>query len=132
LEEGDGHEEEEINPYEFTVEVTKHDKRQIEMALNFTHPGQISAGNNKDILSVKVLEFTLFKSASSFKPIDESSFEKGNTGGKDMIYKAVPSIITDKKQAVMLAESADFAEKLMNWMNSGNFIVSLILGGSMQ
>ena len=53
-------------------------------------------------------------------------------GGVPKIGGALPPIIADKKQATNIEDNAAHASKVMDMFNSGNFLLMLILGGSMQ
>lgn len=70
----------------------------------------------------------LFKSAESGSGIDVSTFESGSPE----ISSSLPAMISDVGQIESLNESTDFIGKLTNFVSGGNFVVSLILGGSLQ
>jgi len=53
-------------------------------------------------------------------------------GGEPRIIKRLPGIVTDDRQADAVAGSTDQAGASVNMMTTGNFFVSLLLGGSME
>jgi len=94
--------------------------------MNFATPGAVSSGSNNDNIKMKVVEQSLFKS-TNFKPLDPASFKDGD----GTISKSVPPIIADEEAAANIEDSTETGGDVMNFMSSGNFILSLILGGSM-
>jgi hypothetical protein len=74
----------------FTVEVIKHDSREIVMQMSFANPDAISSGNQNDVVRMEVLEVSLFQTANLQK-MDMSSFKDGEA----KIEKIVPPIISD-------------------------------------
>ena len=112
----------------FTIEVSEHSSRAIKVRANFAQPGAVSA-LGPDEFSFKVKELSLFKSvANPKKVLDKNSFP----GGEPSISKAAPPMIKDEAQATSITDSADNAGVAVNALSSGNFVLSLILGGSMQ
>ena len=71
----------------FSVEVTKHDSRQIVMEMNFAKPDLVSTGNQQDMLNMEVTEPSLFLSK------DLKTCPCG-AGPQDRI-KSVPPMISD-------------------------------------
>lgn len=62
-------EEEEKNPYEFSVETVVHNETNIVFQFNFTNPNVISTGNGLDKIKVQFLSFEMFKTQADFKPV---------------------------------------------------------------
>ena len=69
----------------------------------------------------------MFKSASNLKPLDKSAFGEGDGSVK----KISPPMISDEKQAEDIGSTTETGGTMVNAMSSGNFFVSIILGGSM-
>ena len=110
----------------FNITVDKHDKRQIELNLHFKNPTSISGGSNKDKISIRVLEVILFKSAKTLKTMQMTAFEEED----GVIVKSVPPII-DKDSAEKISSTTDTGGSILNLVSSSNFVVSLVMGGSM-
>ena len=111
----------------FFVEVLNHDPQEIGIKLNFNNPQQVSqGGSNKDKLILKVVELSLFKSASGMS-LDEASFE----GEAGVITKSCPPIIS-KEDAENIISATEDAGSILNFFSSSNFVISLLMGGSMQ
>jgi len=53
------------------------------------------------------------------------------TDGDGTINKSVPPIISDPEAAKNIESTTDKGGDVMNFMSSGNFVISLLLGGSM-
>ena len=70
---------------------------------------------------------TIFKSAKTLKTIERSTFP--NNG--DTIMKAVPPII-NPESAKRISDTTDRGGLVMNYLSSSNFLIGIILGGSMQ
>ena len=97
------------------------------MEMNFADPNSISSGNQNDQTEMKILEVSLFQS-KDLKKMDKKSFKDGEA----QISKSVPPIISDPDQAKNIEETTESGGSVMNSISSGNFVISLILGGSMQ
>jgi hypothetical protein len=71
---------------------------------------------------------SLFKSASNLKPLDKSAFGEGDGS----ISKVSPPMIRDEKEAQNIASTTETGGALVNFMSSGNVLISIVLGGSME
>ena len=60
--------------------------------------------------------------------MDKKSFKDGD----GQIAKSVPPIIDDPEAAKNIEDTTESGGSVMNSISSGNFVISLILGGSMQ
>ena len=60
--------------------------------------------------------------------MDKKSFK----GGDGQINKSIPPIIDDPKAANQIEDTTEQGGSVMTSISSGNFVISLILGGSMQ
>ena len=76
---------------------------------------------------MKVMEVSLFKSAD-LKTMSKDSFKNGDA----QIDKTVPPMIADEKAAENIDGATDTAGSVTNSVSTGNFVLSLVLGGSMQ
>jgi hypothetical protein len=111
----------------FRLEVTEHTSRGIKIQTVFDNPASVSA-LSEDQFTFEIKELSLFKSASTLKPLDKSAFGEGD----GTVRKISPPMIADEKQAESITQTTDTGGGLMNFMSSGNFLVSIILGGSME
>lgn len=111
----------------FSVEVTKHDERDINMQMNFQNPDSVSSGNQNDNMQMEVLEVSLFKS-KSLAAMSKDSFENGD----GRIDKSVPPILQDKDKAAQISATTEKGGDTMNGVTFTNFIASFLVGGSMQ
>ena len=97
------------------------------MEMNFASPDSVSSGNQNDAVEMKVVEVSLFQS-KDLKKMDKKSFKEGD----GQINKSVPPIIGDPEAAKQIEDTTEQGGSVMNSISSGNFVISLILGGSMQ
>jgi len=75
----------------------------------------------------QVKELSLFKAANNLKPLDKSAFGEGDGS----IKKVTPPMIKDEKAAADISSTTENGGAVVNFMSTGNFLVSIILGGSM-
>ena len=78
-------------------------------------------------MGMVIKETSLFKSAETLDSMTKDSFE----GGKPELDGGLPPQIADKEQAKSVSEKTDHAGEFMQLMSQGNFVIAIILGGSM-
>jgi len=111
---------------QFNVEVIEHSPRKIKLKVNFENPSAVSAVG-PDLLTFEIKELSLFKTPTG-RPLLVDSFE----GGKPSITKVIPPIVADEGQMDTINDSTASAGTTLNFLSTGNFVIALILGGSMQ
>ena len=74
-----------------------------------------------------VLEVSIFKSAKTLKKMYKDSFDAEGA----MIVKAIPPMI-DQESAKSISTSTDAGGSILNFVSSSNFLISFLLGSSMQ
>jgi hypothetical protein len=79
----------------FEVKVLKHEKRDIQVKIEFVNPSAVSAYGT-DLLSFKIKDLQFFKSASTGLPLDA---EKSFPSGRPQVVRQLPSIIGDEGTA---------------------------------
>ena len=84
--------------------------------------------DGSDKLRVKVVRPGMFKSASTNKRIKPDSFKDPNT----FMYSDLPPIMADAVQAENIMSTTYTGGSILNTLSTGNFVIGLILGGSMQ
>ena len=115
------------NKFAFTPVVTEHSPSGIKIAINFDQPEALSVSGEAGVM-MDIKEVSIFKTQATMKSMSTDSFK----GGLPKIGGALPPIIADKKEATEIEDKADRAAEVMDMFNSGNFLLMLILGGSMQ
>jgi hypothetical protein len=74
-----------------------------------------------------IKEVSLFKT-KTLKSLDKSTFK----GGNPELGGGVPPVVADEEEASAIEDRSRQAGEVMDMFNSGNFLLMLILGGSMQ
>jgi hypothetical protein len=105
----------------------EHGPRGLKLQAVFDSPDFVSATSSDDF-NFGIKELTLFKTVGPLVQLKTESFE----GGKPEIIKIVPAIIADEKKVANIASTTDEGGAALSGMTTGNFIVSLVLGGSLQ
>jgi hypothetical protein len=108
------------------MEITNYDPRKIKMKMHFVHGDMVSGGSDKDQVIMNILNPALFMTEGSLKRLTSINIQDGGN-----VLKDVPPII-DKEVGKTIVTSTRRGGQIMNSVSSGNFIISLILGGSMQ
>jgi hypothetical protein len=109
------------------VTVEEHSDKKMRFKIYFYKSNSISRGNKKDRLQILLLEPSVFQSAETLKKMKMNDFSQDN--GK--VSMSVPPII-NPELAESLTTTTDAGGDMVNSMSSGNFVLSLIMGGSMQ
>lgn len=107
------------------VYVASQNARSIIFQLNFTLPDQISRTKIKDSAKVKILLPSALKSATNLKPL------KMDPSADQTLSAEIPPQISTAVQNVM-QNIASTLKVIVETTASSNFIVSLLLQGSMQ
>ena len=108
--------------------LVSHEKQEIKFKFEFDNPDSVSSTTyGSDKLEMDIKNLAIFKSAESGDGIDVSTFEND----KPKLTGFIPPIISDPEVAESLNESTDMMGKLTNFVSGGNFVISLIMGGSM-
>ena len=76
---------------------------------------------------IELLDIRIFKSKDSLKSISLDSFE-----GSPQISFDLPPITTDLGTVESIQGSTDVVSTVTTFLSSANFLVGIILGGSMQ
>ena len=111
----------------FKPVVTEHSTKRIRIKIEFDNPTKLSVSGIANI-NMRVKEVSVFKSRRSMQSLSNYSFKNGIPD----LVGPVPPIIVDQKLADSIKDHADTATAILNIFNSGNFLLMLILGGSMQ
>lgn len=99
------------------------------MKVDFDKSNYVSSTNlGRDILKLRILNLDVFRSEATMKPIPASSF----SNGQPVLAIDLPPMISDQAQADDIKNGADTGGTIVSFLSTGNFFLSLILGGSMQ
>lgn len=77
---------------------------------------------------MEVKEVSIFKTKGTMKAMSKDSFK----GGVPDIAGALPPIIADKEEAKAITDDSTSASNAVDMLNSGNFLLMLLIGGSME
>ena len=75
-----------------------------------------------------IKEVSIFKTKETMKSLSKDSFEDGNPE----INGALPAVISDKEEADRIKKNSNVGTKILDTLNSSNFLFMLILQGSME
>ena len=107
------------------VFIASQSPKSIEFQMIFPQPDQLSRSSIKDRTQLKILFPTIFKSETSLKPLNlDPNMRQGFSG-------EIPPQIS-KAAKVVIENVVSQTENIMEATASTNFIVSLLLQGSMQ
>ena len=111
----------------FTPIISSHNETGYNVDIAFDDPVQVSIGGIA-YLTIKILETSVFKSLETLKPIDESSFagEEPKMGG------VLPPMVSDVELVEQITTKSDSAASVLDGVTKSNFVVGLVVGGSMQ
>jgi len=98
------------------------------MKLDFDNPDSVSSSvYGRDKLVVKMTNLDPFISAETGQSLDPSSFP----GGLPVLTKELPPI-SDPAKSAQMANSTETVGMMVNAVGTGNFLLAIILNGSMQ
>ena len=112
------------NPFEFFVTIESTNETNMVFNLKFKNPEMVSRGNEMDSVSVFFAQPRIFISQLSLKQLEMP------TQASKLRLKSLPPQITSEMSA-SIEGATDSSENIFTVMSSGNFVISLILGGSL-
>ena len=93
----------------------------------FENPQAVSnSGEGSDSLAFQIREPSVFKSALTFRTLEMIKSES------DFMRKELPRMTADVKMAKQIEDSVENSGTVLKFVNTGNFLLSLLLAGSLQ
>jgi hypothetical protein len=124
--------EKESDSMGFDWHLVSHEPRLLQIKFDFENPEKLSTtAYGDDKIACKVKNFGMFVSAETGERLDRSSLDGGGDGDAQLTISVPPQIL-DEGTAESLTATTDSMGSGVSSLTTGNFVVSLLMKGSMQ
>lgn len=124
--------EQESDSMGFDWHLVSHEPKLLQIKFDFDSPEKLSTtAYGDDKLACKVKNFGMFVSAETGERLDASSLDGGGEGSARLTISIPPQILSEGTVKSLTATTDSMGSGVSS-LTTGNFIVSLLMKGSMQ